>query len=131
MLVDADELERAFAAGKQEGRTETRLDEHDAHLAKINGSIDRFTASVDVLASEIAKFREDARLDRERVKTAAETLAGVTEQNREKLESDRIARADILAASGFKWTKRQVVGTILTSVTIALAGLLAKHYGLI
>lgn len=120
-----------FERGKREGKTEQRLDDHDEHLDRINGNIRDFAAAAAQLAKEIAKFGDDARLDRERVRVAAATLAEVTEQRREDVETQRLERAENLAGSTFKWTKGYTIATVLLTVVFTVLGITLKHYGIV
>jgi hypothetical protein len=97
-----------------EGRIEATVEGHTRHLEKLNGSIDRWaTASEDLkgevklglgsLSAEIQEMRAEARLDQERVRVAADTLAKETERRRVEAEAARIDRAAALEVPARKW----------------------------
>lgn len=116
----------AFERGKREGKTEQRLDDHDAHLNRINGSIKEFAAATAELAKEVSKFGDEARLDRERVRVAADTLAKVTEEKRDELEAKRIERADALQVKSFEFTRKHAIIALLVAILLGIATLVLR-----
>lgn len=122
--MSTDEFER----GKKAGRIDALLAEHTAHLARINGSIDKSaTANEHVagamreLAGEIRSLQEDGRIAIERVKVAAETLAAETEWRRKEL-------ATTAEKGDRSFSKRERIAAILVSLVVGAAGLYLKFH---
>jgi hypothetical protein len=117
-----------FERGRKEARTDAILEEHSRHLATINGSIERAAAAMELvgrtnlnLASEIRTLQEDSRLDRERVKVAAEVLAKETERRREAL-------VESVSTDDRKFSKRErLVGLAISLAAIIVTVYLATH----
>jgi hypothetical protein len=137
-----------YERGRADGRVEARLEGHDEHFSRLNGQIAEFALAAKQLAvefrglgSEIRTMREEALLDREKVKAAAEALAIKTEEDREKVENERISRAEqteekraeraeALTTQHFKFTRREKIGGLILTAVIAVASVIARHYGL-
>lgn len=118
-----------YQRGLQEGARDALLEEHTARLNKINGSVERHAKSneslartvqvgFDKVASEIRTMQEEARLDRERVKVAAETLAAETERRRKELEA---ANSDESGAWSLRANKATVISALIALVAVAYA----------
>ena len=106
-----------FQRGLKEGRVDALLEEHTLRLNKINGSVDRFAKSNESLAkamremhekldSKLRNIEEQMRLDAERVKVAADTLAAETERRREELAAS-------LATTSTTWSLRSNKATVV------------------
>lgn len=119
-----------YQRGLAEGARDALLGEHTQRLNKINGSVERHAKSVEALtretrsgfeklASEIRTMQEDARLDRERVKVAAQTLAAETERRREAL-ADR----------GGTWSLRANKATVVSVAAAVLFGVVSLYLAL-
>lgn len=78
MPEDGGEYER--------GRVDATLTEHALHLAKINGSIDRFAEEVHELTLGIQRLADAASADRSTVKVTAEALEKAETARRDKSE---------------------------------------------
>ena len=123
-----------YQRGLQEGARDALLEEHTARLNKINGSVERHAKSVEALtrnmvqgfeklASEIRTMQEEARLDRERVRVAADTLAAETERRRKELE-------DATSHVSGRWSLRSdkaSVAYLLIALVSVLSALHAAH----
>jgi chemotaxis response regulator CheB len=118
----------------REGRVDALLEEHTSRLNKINGSVDRFAKSnedmtkamremQEKLHDSIRGIEEQMRLDAERVKVAAETLATETERRREEL-------ADSVVATTSRWSLRSNKASVISvgMGVIALLVSVAIHY---
>ncbi|MBX7268632.1 hypothetical protein KIF24_23170 [Micromonospora sp. Llam7] len=119
---DSSENAAAYNRGVDAGRIEQRLQGHDEHLRRINGSIDAVTRALQALTEEL---RTNAtRLD-----------ARVTSGRRDADERDRIAAARLdevgIAESErtVRWTAWQrwfaVVGAVVLVVNFGLGLYLA------
>lgn len=120
-----------YQRGLQEGARDALLDEHTSRLNKINGSVERHAKSnedlartvrqgFDKVASEIRTMQEEARLDRERVKVAADTLAAETERRRKELE-------DASSGTSGAWSLRANKATVISALVAVLAVAYAIH----
>lgn len=120
-----------YERGREEGRVNALLDEHTQRLNKINGSVERHAKSVEALtrttnagfeklAGEIRTMQEEARLDRERVKVAAQTLAQETERRRKEL----VAASETQSGT---WLLRANKATVV-SVLVAVGAVAASVY---
>lgn len=116
-----------LARGRKEGRIDALLAEHSSHLAKINGSIDRFsessedlTVAMRELASEIRTLQEEGRSAALAVKVAADTLAIETERRRDEL-------ATSVATTSGTWSLRSNKATVIY-VFVGLIAVLASIY---
>ena len=89
---NTEEKAAAYARGLDAGRIEQRLQGHDEHLRKINGSIDSMTqalgslteelrANVNLLGSNVTADRRDAT-ERERIAAVRVEEAGLAESQR-------------------------------------------------
>lgn len=78
MPEDGGEYER--------GRVDATLTEHALHLAKINGSIERFAGEVHLLTLGIQRLADAADADRSTVKVTAEALEKAETARRDKSE---------------------------------------------
>ncbi len=89
---NTEEKSAAYARGMDAGRIEQRLQGHDEHLRKINGSIDSMTqalgslteelrANVNLLGSNVTADRRDAT-ERERIAAVRVEEAGLAESQR-------------------------------------------------
>ncbi|MEV4764892.1 hypothetical protein AB0J89_19960 [Micromonospora chokoriensis] len=112
----------AYARGQDAGRIEQRLQGHDEHLRKINGSIDAMTQALGSLTEEL---RANASL----------LNANVISNRRDTSERDRIAAMRVEEAGivesqrTVRWTAWQrwfaVVGAIILVVNFGLGLYLA------
>ncbi|MEV1154714.1 hypothetical protein AB0J27_04780 [Micromonospora chokoriensis] len=112
----------AYARGQDAGRIEQRLQGHDEHLRKINGSIDSMTKALGSLTEEL---RANASL----------LSAKVTSNRRDTSERDKIAAMRVEEAGivesqrTVRWTAWQrwfaVVGAIILVVNFGLGLYLA------
>jgi hypothetical protein len=68
----------------ERGRVDATLSEHGTHLAKINGSIDRFADEVVKLTLEIQRLADSAEADRKTVLTTAKALKDADDARRDK-----------------------------------------------
>jgi uncharacterized alpha-E superfamily protein len=68
------------------GMVDQTLSEHAQHLAKINGSIDRFADEVGQLTLAIQRLADAADADRSTVKVTAEALEKAEQARRDKSE---------------------------------------------
>lgn len=109
--------DRAREEGREAGRIDQILVQHTAHFATINGSVEKTAETLAELASEIRGLREDSRLDRERVKVAADTLATETERRREELEQSS-------TTGDRKFTRRERIAAGVLTLTLAVIGYL-------
>ena len=124
-----------FQRGLKEGRVDALLEEHTLRLNKINGSVERFAKSNEVLVkamrdmhekldTKLRNIEEQMRLDAERVKVAADTLAAETERRREEL-------ATSLATTSTTWSlrsnKASVVYVFVAFVSVVTAIYLAVN----
>ncbi|WP_328650162.1 hypothetical protein OG598_17470 [Micromonospora sp. NBC_00330] len=119
---NADELSAAYARGLDAGRIEQRLQGHDEHLRRINGSIDSMTQALRSLTEEL---RGNVTL----------FSANVTAGRRDASERDRIAAVRVEEAGivesqrTVRWTAWQrgfaVVGAIVLVVNFGLGLYLA------
>jgi hypothetical protein len=66
------------------GRVDATLDDHSAHLRKINGSIDRFADVVEKLTLAVQRLGDAADADRQTVKVTAEALEKQDQTRRDK-----------------------------------------------
>jgi len=120
--MDNQETEREILErGKREGRIDATIENHTAHLTRINGSIDRFATELRTVVTEIRSLKEDARLAFERVKVAADTLATETERRREEL-------ALATGASERGISKRDKFIALAVTVVIAIVGFVITLY---
>jgi septal ring factor EnvC (AmiA/AmiB activator) len=108
---------REFSRGRESGRQDQQLDDHAQHLAKINGSIERFSTSLDGLQAEVSQLREDLRTRDTRETAAKETLAAETQRRKEALE---VTAADIKGVADAKdrtFTRREkLMGMAFTAI---------------
>jgi hypothetical protein len=119
-----DDMDKARAEGREEGRIAEILRRHEDHFSTINGSIEKSKDAMIVLASEIRGLREDARIRDERVQVAADTLATETERRREEL-AGTVDQADRLTASSeHKFTRRERLGALVMTAALAVIGYL-------
>ncbi|MEU7920869.1 hypothetical protein [Micromonospora zamorensis] len=112
-----EEKTAAYNRGLDAGRIEQRLQGHDEHLRKINGSIDSMTQALRSLTDEL---RSDA----------ASFSAEVTSDRRDTSERDKIAAARLEEAGiaqsqrTVRWTAWQrwfaVIGAIILVVNFVL-----------
>ncbi|MFG1894846.1 hypothetical protein ACGFIP_12580 [Micromonospora zamorensis] len=112
-----EEKTAAYNRGLDAGRIEQRLQGHDEHLRKINGSIDSMTQALRSLTDEL---RSDA----------ASFSADVTSDRRDTSERDKIAAARLEEAGiaqsqrTVRWTAWQrwfaVIGAIILVVNFGL-----------
>ncbi|MGC5307463.1 hypothetical protein [Micromonospora zamorensis] len=112
-----EEKAAAYNRGLDAGRIEQRLQGHDEHLRKINGSIDSMTQALRSLTDEL---RADA----------ASFSADVTSDRRDTSERDKIAAARLEEAGiaqsqrTVRWTAWQrwfaVIGAIILVVNFGL-----------
>ncbi|MFI6237657.1 hypothetical protein ACIBD9_29185 [Micromonospora sp. NPDC050784] len=119
---NTEEKAAAYARGLDAGRIEQRLQGHDEHLRKINGSIDSMTQALGSLTEELRA-------------NATRFSANVTADRRDATERDKIAAARVeeagLVASErtVRWTAWQrwfaVVGAIILVVNFGLGLYLA------
>lgn len=72
--------------GYEQGRVDATLIEHAQHLAKINGSIERFASEVHGLMLAIQRLADAADADRSTVKVTAEALEKAETARRDKSE---------------------------------------------
>lgn len=117
-----------FERGQEKGRIDALLAEHTAHLARINGNIERFASAVESLtdamrdglaelASDIRTLQENSRLVAERLKVTAETLATETERRRAEL-------ADQTSTGDRRFSRRTViVGILIAAGTLAVTAI--------
>ena len=114
---NTEENAAAYARGQDAGRIEQRLQGHDEHLRKINGSIDSMTQALRSLTEEL---RGNVTL----------FSANVTADRRDASERDRIAAVRVEEAGiaesqrTVRWTAWQrwfaVVGAIVLLVNFGL-----------
>lgn len=134
-----------FERGVKEGRTDALLDEHTARLDAINGSIGRFSTTVEALAknvreglekvsSAVRTLQEEGRLAEERVNVAAKTLAAEAERHRAELETTASGLAATAAAlatsetkSDRKFSKREKVLSLVVAIAVPAASI---YFGL-
>ncbi|MBG6103307.1 hypothetical protein IW249_003721 [Micromonospora vinacea] len=119
---NAEEMAAAYARGLDAGRIEQRLQGHDEHLRRINGSIDSMTQALRALTEEL---RGNVTL----------LGANVTAGRRDASERDRIAAVRLEEAGivesqrTVRWTAWQrwfaVVGAIILVVNFGLGLYLA------
>ncbi|MEO3773326.1 hypothetical protein [Micromonospora sp. B9E7] len=119
---NAEEMAAAYARGQDAGRIEQRLQGHDEHLRRINGSIDSMTQALRSLTEEI---RANASL----------FSATAISNRRDTSERDRIAAVRLEEAGiaetqrTVRWTAWQrwfaVVGAIVLVVNFGLGLYLA------
>ncbi|MFE9194152.1 hypothetical protein ACFYL6_31550 [Micromonospora sp. NPDC007208] len=119
---NAERMAAAYARGLDAGRIEQRLQGHDEHLQRINGSIDAMTEALRSLTEEL---RGNVSL----------FSANVTEGRRDASERDRIAAVRVEEAGivesqrTVRWTAWQrgfaVVGAIILVVNFGLGLYLA------
>ena len=76
------------AAGRdyERGRVDQTLSEHATHLARINGSIDRFADEVHELTLGIQRLADAADADRSTVKVTAQALEKAEQARWDKSE---------------------------------------------
>lgn len=121
-----------YQRGLKQGAVDALLSEHTARLNKINGSVERHAKSnenltkemrvgFEKLAGEIRTMQEEARLDRERVKVAAETLARETERRRAAIEEEKQAAEEEKQASSGAWLLRANKATVASAIVAFLA----------
>lgn len=119
-----------YQRGLAEGARDALLGEHTKRLNKINGSVERHAQSVEQLtrttqqgfeklASEIRTMQEEARLDRERVRVAADTLAAETERRRKELED-----------ASSPWSLRANKAAVVSVLIAALLGVATLYLAL-
>jgi multidrug resistance efflux pump len=84
MTEDQTEYERGVAAGQ----VLSRLDSHDQHLAKINGSMDTVASELKQLNLNVQRMSDAAEADRAKAVVVAEAL-DKAETNREKTVARR------------------------------------------
>ncbi|RKR87628.1 hypothetical protein BDK92_1919 [Micromonospora pisi] len=118
--------EEAYRRGLGAGRIEQRLQGHDDHLQKINGSIDAMTLALQSLTEELrsnvslfsASVTSDRRDAGEREKIAVTVAAALVERAN-----------DVRAGKAHRWTSWQrwfaVVGAIILIGNFTLALYLA------
>jgi hypothetical protein len=112
----------AYDQGHEAGRVAQKLEEHDKHFKRINGSIESTGVSLRYLGEQVNKLREESRVRDERVIAAAEALASETETRRQKL-------AEVAEADDRSWVRRHgVVTALITVLGIAVAVLLANPF---
>ncbi len=75
-----------MAGDYERGRVDQTLSEHASHLARINGSIDRFADEVHELTLGIQRLADAADADRSTVKVTAEALEKAETARRDKSE---------------------------------------------
>lgn len=119
---NADEAAAAYARGLDAGRIEQRLQGHDEHLRRINGSIDSMTQALRSLTEELRA-------------NVALFSANVTAGRRDISERDRIAAVRVEEAGivesqrTVRWTAWQrmfaVIGAIVLVVNFGLGLYLA------
>ncbi|MER7587824.1 hypothetical protein ABTW72_09805 [Micromonospora sp. NPDC127501] len=119
---NTEEKAAAYARGLDAGRIEQRLQGHDEHLRKINGSIDSMTQALRSLTEElrgnVTRFSANVTADR---RDAAE---------RDKIAAALVKEAGIVASERtVRWTTWQrwfaVVGAIILVVNFGLGLYLA------
>jgi len=144
--VTDETKQETFKRGQDQGKTDALLIEHSAHLAKINGSVERaakaeealtveihklgvetrqslekiedeLRSAIRAVASDVRTLNEDARLRDERVKVAADTLATETERRREELASAGASHA-------WEFTKRQQTAALIVAVAAIIVTIL-------
>ncbi|MBQ1014029.1 hypothetical protein KBX53_24395 [Micromonospora sp. M51] len=119
---NTEEKAAAYARGLDAGRIEQRLQGHDEHLRKINGSIDSMTQALQFLTEElranVALFSANMTADR-RDTSERERIAAVRVEEAGIVESQRTVR----------WTAWQrwsaVAGAIILVVNFGLGLYLA------
>jgi hypothetical protein len=106
------------------GMVDQTLSEHAAHLAKINGSIDRFAHEVGQLTLAIQRLADAADADRSTVKVTAEALEKAEQARRDRSEQGWTPFQRVLAVLG---GLAAVIGTIIA--VLALTGHLRSPGG--
>lgn len=102
--MTSDEFER----GKVQGRTDNRLDDHDDHFAKLNGSVVVLGAKVEELTLAIQRLIDQGTANAATVLTTAAALKDAEAARRDRTEQS--------------WSPFAKVITVL-AVVIAAAGL--------
>jgi t-SNARE complex subunit (syntaxin) len=115
MTMQAEsEYDRGVAAGK----VLSRLDSHDQHLAKINGSMDRIAADMHKLSQgnqhlllAVQRLGDAASADRATVITTAEALEKAEAARRDRTES--------------RWSPMARVITVIVAVAVVAGVVIA------
>ncbi|MEU7842838.1 hypothetical protein AB0B39_17975 [Micromonospora sp. NPDC049114] len=121
-MTESSENAAAYERGVGAGRIEQRLQGHDEHLRRINGSIDSMTRALQALTEELRA-------------NAALLSANVASGRRDAVERDKIAAVRIEEAGLVdsrrtgRWTRWQrwgaVVGAVILVVNFGLGLYLA------
>jgi len=121
-VTESSENAAAYERGVGAGRIEQRLQGHDEHLRRINGSIDSMTRALQALTEELRA-------------NAALLSANVASGRRDAVERDKIAAVRIEEAGLVdsrrtgRWTRWQrwgaVVGAVILVVNFGLGLYLA------
>jgi hypothetical protein len=152
-----DETSReALERGKKEGRIDALLEEHSAHLAKINGSVADAAKALDGLSTEIhtlsrdsqraldaverelraalrllgddiRTLNEELRLRDERVSVAAGVLAKETERRREELAASVETTDRTTRSNEVQFSRRQQLVALAIATGLTIAGLVLAH----
>lgn len=95
----------------RKGRVDATLDEHTAHLQKINGSIERFAVAVEALTLQIQRLGDAAGADRRMVITTAAALKQADEARRDRGDS--------------RWSPVQKVVVVVSGLAAAVGTVVA------
>jgi hypothetical protein len=104
------------------GRIDARLADHDRHLAKINGSMDRVADRLDALVTgshdlllAVQRLTDAAEADRQTVKVTAAALKEAEEARRDQSET--------------RWTPMARLITVIVAVAV-VAGVIIAYAAL-
>jgi hypothetical protein len=98
-MVDQDESD-IYRRGEKAGVIGQRLAEHDAHFAKINGSIERLTGEMHTLVLAVQQLHSDAVSSAATVIVTAKALEDAEKARRSKSDSTWTPWARIMAVAG-------------------------------
>lgn len=104
-----------FRRGRAQGETDTTLAEHAAHLAKINGSMERLASEMHNLVLAVQRLGDAAAGDRATVITTAKALKDADDAR--------------VAASDTRWSPMARAITVIVAVAV-VAGVVIAYASL-
>lgn len=102
----------AYDRGEAAGKVLARLEEHDKHFARINGSIDQLVAEVHALVLAMQRLGDQAGADRSTVITTASALKEAEEARRSQGERSWSPVARLFAGLGAAAALASLVGAV-------------------
>ena len=124
MTTFEESPESAFERGKRAGEIDARLDGHDKHLAKINGSMDRFAIEMKNLTLAVQRLGDEAISRNASVDARDAARDATVVATAAALEKEAASRRDKATS---KWTPLERLGGAIGALA-ALAVAIGTAY---